>query len=490
MVLAGLGWLARADAGSLPAGVQAECLRGLERAQSVHAAARARVLTAFTAQGSYEDDGQGSPRTWLTWQTRVTRPAASAALAAMRSLAAHPAIADALASGQISVSWGRQISEWTDLLPADCRGDADVILLAAAAGGADLPGLADLAEEIRRRTARPDHDGDDGFADRAVRLATTLGGAGKLHGELTGRCAAALQAVLDSLGKKAGPEDSRTAAQRRHDALEEACRRLLAAGTLPGRAGQPAQLQLHLTLHDFLTGTGTGGQPDGHGEPGPVLPGPAAGPGDDCDAAIAPIVTGRVDHDLLNRLASQLTRTPGRWVESGPNQQPCSGGTNPGRGTSGAGYGGSAGLSRAAARELILHNAIALLSGPTGLASWLRTGTLTGPAASISLPLDIGAVTDTIPAHLRRAVITRDRHCAAPGCDQPPAVCQVHHIVPRSQGGATKLTNLLLLCAFHHLILVHRWGWTITLNPDGTTTATSPDRRRVLHSHSPPASAA
>ena len=78
MVLAGLGWLASADAGVDAGAVQAECLRGLERALSVHAAARARVLAAFTAQGGYEDDGQGSPRTWLTWQTKVTRPAASA----------------------------------------------------------------------------------------------------------------------------------------------------------------------------------------------------------------------------------------------------------------------------------------------------------------------------------------------------------------------------------------------------------------------------
>ncbi len=142
-------------------------------------------------------------------------------------------------------------------------------------------------------------------------------------------------------------------------------------------------------------------------------------------------------------------------------------------------------LSRAAAREIILRQATALLSGPGGLASWLRTGRLPKPAGSVSLPLDVGAVTDLIPPHLRRAIITRDRHCAAPGCDTPPAACHVHHIIPRSQGGTTSLGNCLLLCSFHHLILIHRWGWTITLNADGTTTATSPDGR-VLHSHSPP----
>ena len=33
---------------------------------------------------------------------------------------------------------------------------------------------------------------------------------------------------------------------------------------------------------------------------------------------------------------------------------------------------------------------------------------------------------------------------------------------------------------------VHTWGWTITLNPDGTTTMTSPDKTRTYHSHAPP----
>jgi hypothetical protein len=52
-----------------------------------------------------------------------------------------------------------------------------------------------------------------------------------------------------------------------------------------------------------------------------------------------------------------------------------------------------------------------LLSGPGGLAAWLRARLAPGPAASVSLPLDIGTATDTIPAHLRRAVAVRDRGC-------------------------------------------------------------------------------
>ena len=206
------------------------------------------------------------------------------------------------------------------------------------------------------------------------------------------------------------------------------------------------------------------------------------------------MITGRVDHDLLDKLAARLTRLTrpgGPRAETDPARgfpaQTDPGGSAPPRpGTQAGEY---RDLDKAAARQLILANAIALLSGPDGLAARLRTGTLPRPAASISLPLDTGAITETIPPHLRRAIITRDRHCAAPGCDQPPPACHVHHIIPRSQGGTTSLTNCLLLCPFHHLILIHRWDWTITLHPDGTTTLTSPDGR-MLRSHSPPTAAA
>src|SRR5215472_17162185 len=77
MVMAGLGWLADADLASVPASVQADCLRGLERAQSVFTAARAAVLGVFEAGGGFEVDGSRSARTWLMWQTQVTSVAAT-----------------------------------------------------------------------------------------------------------------------------------------------------------------------------------------------------------------------------------------------------------------------------------------------------------------------------------------------------------------------------------------------------------------------------
>ena len=72
------------------------------------------------------------------------------------------------------------------------------------------------------------------------------------------------------------------------------------------------------------------------------------------------------------------------------------------------------------------------------------------------------------------------------GCDQPAAACEVHHVKHKANGGHTSVTDCVLLCAFHHQVVIHRWGWTLVLNPDGTTTAWNKDKTKVLHSHGPP----
>ena len=61
-----------------------------------------------------------------------------------------------------------------------------------------------------------------------------------------------VRAVLDALSAPAGSEDTRTYAQRYHDALQEAMRRLVAAGLLPERAGQPVKVVAHISLADLM----------------------------------------------------------------------------------------------------------------------------------------------------------------------------------------------------------------------------------------------
>ncbi len=495
---AGLEFLAIADPAGLTGDERAALLRGLAACESVHLAAKSAVLAGFDRAGDHLADGQPTSRTWLRWQVRITRAAAGAAMAWSRRLHAHPAVAAALAAARISPSWARHITDWTDQLPEDARDEADRILLAAAAGGADLADLAALAEQIRARTAPPDSDhGDGGFSDRRLRLTPHFNGNARLDGDLTPPAAAAVRAMLDSLNGRTGPEDVRSAAQRDHDALAEASRRLIAGG-LPDRAGQPTQIQLHMTLSQLL------GQPEADQAAAAWIAanGTPAPPGADCDAAITPIVTGRPDPGILDQLAAILLNTSGATNGTGASRgsgasrtgtqtgqpDPASGGVT-GTGWTGDGAERSGQMTISAARQLAIARAARLLSGPGGLVSWLRTSQLAGPAAAVSLPLDIAATTDTIPVHLRRAITRRDQHCRFPGCQQPPAACHVHHLIPRSEVGPTSLQNCLLLCSFHHLTAIHRWGWHLTLNPDGTTTATSPDHQRTLHSHAPPIAA-
>jgi hypothetical protein len=481
-VRAGLDYLAGLDATELTTAEQADCLRGLAAAESVQLAATAKVLAAFSAANGPDVDGFATAKGWLRYQARITRPAAGAAVAWMRRLTAHPTIAAALAAGRLSPSWARQLCEWSELLPEDARERADQILTDAALDGLDLADIGTLAEQIRAETARPDSDGPDPFGQRRLFLTPHFEGNARLDGDLTPQAAAALQAVLDSLGKRAGPEDFRTKAQRDHDAMEEACRLLIASGGLPDRAGQPLQIQVAMTLSQLL------GQPEA--DPATAawiaansVPAP---PGADCDASIVPIVTGTVDYELLDELAARLLPASAGTNDGSTNV----GGADDGSADDGSADDGSADwLALRAARQLTIAEAVRLLSGPAGLAGRLRGSRLTGPAASISLPLDIGAATDTVPVHLRRAIVRRDLHCRFPGCDTRPAACHVHHVLPRSEGGPTSLDNCLLACSYHHLTAIHREGWALVLNPDGATTATSPDGRSVLHSHAPPAAA-
>ena len=212
-----------------------------------------------------------------------------------------------------------------------------------------------------------------------------------------------------------------------------------------------------------------------------------------CDATVIPLVTGHVDWAALDRFtAAYLTTRSGRGAPGGQATCGCACGgcTCPARRP----------LSPQTLERLratMLRLAADVLSGPGGLASWLRQSQLAdGPGGGTSLPLgiplplDTGEAEPTIPAHLRRAVTTRHIHCAFPGCRVPATGCHIHHLVPRARGGPTALGNLVPLCAFHHLTAIHRWGWTLTLHADGSTTATSPDRARILRDHGPPGDAA
>jgi Domain of unknown function (DUF222) len=509
MLRAAMGFLNAADAAQMAAETQAQCLQALEQVNSMGTAARASILAAFTSGQGYSADADYSPKAWLIHKTGITKGAAVGYTGWVRRAAEHPLVAAALAAGEVSESVARTICAWTGKLPQDCREAADTILVTAAKAGMDVRDLAGLAGEIYARSlpADPGQDQDGAFEDRSVTLETTFDGAGVLSGDLTPECASIVTAVLDALSAPAGPEDDRSQAQRYHDALHEAMHRLVTAGLLPERAGQPVKAWVHMSLADLMVLDGSSAlmeewtsrvraQWAGHraaasaggGDGGAWLDGDAAA-AMACDAAMAPIVTGDVNPAALEdlvRLCVQLDRLrhPG-----------SSAGTDDGGHDDTGGDGGQSAAAPDTTRgweaveQAIIGKAVDLLSGPGGLASFLRRRQLGARLGGPSLPLDIGYA-ETIPASIRNAVILRDQHCQWAGrCSQPASACQVHHVKHKANGGKTSVKDCVLLCWFHHQVVIHRWGWTLVLNPDGTTTAWNPDKTKVLHSHGPPARA-
>src|SRR5436190_9768193 len=147
-------------------------------------------------------------------------------------------------------------------------------------------------------------------------------------------------------------------------------RRLIAAGVLPERAGQPVKAWVHISLADLMLLDGDSALQDqwtAHvrrqwaaqrafasetgSEGGAWLEGDAA-EAIACDAAMAPIVTGDVNPDALDdlvRLCVELDRLR-RDGEPRPDTT----------------------QAWAAIERAVIGKAVDLLSGPGGLASFLR----------------------------------------------------------------------------------------------------------------------
>ncbi len=87
-------------------------------------------------------------------------------------------------------------------------------------------------------------------------------------------------------------------------------------------------------------------------------------------------------------------------------------------------------------------------------------------------PLDVGRKTRSIPPAIRRALQSRDAGCRFPGCTHTRFL-DGHHIRHWADGGETKLSNLVMLCRFHHR-QVHEGRVKVRMLDDGALRFTGP----------------
>jgi uncharacterized protein DUF222 len=142
--------------------------------------------------------------------------------------------------------------------------------------------------------------------------------------------------------------------------------------------------------------------------------------------------------------------------------------------------------------QLIIRASLDTLAGTKGAPAGELEGGGTVPAETVQryacdsaivritgqgeLDHELNHASRTLPAPTRRALESRDRHCVFPGCTRPPIWCDGHHLVWWTQGGATALPNLALLCRPHHR-MVHEEGWRLVRHKDGRFTAIPPPHR-------------
>ncbi len=210
--------------------------------------------------------------------------------------------------------------------------------------------------------------------------------------------AEAVLTVLEPLSRRQGSEDTRSAGQRRADALVDVFAGAAAWMHLPTAGGQRAQLSYVITadwcagraprsLEEQLTGA--------------------------CTAAANP--AGAAASAGLHPLALARYAPDGAWT--GPQ-------------------------TRARIEAVLCDARVSRL--------------LLDPHGTV---LSLESLTDQITPAQRKAVSIRDRQCVAKGCTRPPAFCDVHHLTHRGNGGKTVVSNLALLCRRHH-VLWHRGSIT------------------------------
>jgi hypothetical protein len=176
-----------------------------------------------------------------------------------------PAVTAAQRAGTLSPAHAKVIRDLLGWLPAEHDREFGAALERCLAEHAEHLDPLQLARAVTRLKARLDPDGAEprdreNHRRRGVTICPNPDGSSELRGHLTAATTAIWQAIFDSL---AAPRpstehgrDDRSAAQRRHDALHEAGKRLLRSGTLPDCGGAPVTVQVTVRAEDLRDRTG------------------------------------------------------------------------------------------------------------------------------------------------------------------------------------------------------------------------------------------
>ena len=381
--------------------------------------AAAGQLDHLTA-GSIPDPDGGKARTtsgWLADLQHTTPSNAGSQLRTARLLRSLPMVVDAVLDGLLTPAQAGVLTRFVGKIDEQALLESQPHLIAVAAA-MDPTQLGTWVSHQIATHCEPALDHDQATARDKRSLTHRRDADGSLHGRfrLTSEDSEALLTALEPLARKAGDHDQRTAGQRRADALVELAEQVLRHGDLPTAGGQRPQLSYVLPAdwaaaqHAQTTCTACG----------PRCP----------------------DHRPLRFTDTVAAALPGH------------GGLRAEQACATAAWSGPQTRTRI---EALLCDAriTRVLLDPHGQVTGLQ-------------PLR-----DSVTPAQRRALIARDLGCTARGCTRPPAMCDTHHLIRRSDRGPSLLDNLVLLCRRHHVLWhqgkLHLQHLSIPWHPDQTT---------------------
>ena len=335
-----------------------------------------------------------SSTAWLRDATTLGGPAAGALIRTATALRELPELAQAVTDGQLGNGQAAALTRLVGKLPASELLEAQPSLLAIAAHR-DPQSVASLVSHLLATYSEPHLQAADtaGRARRYLQLITDPDGTVRGRFTLAGEDAEALHTIVAALARRRGLSDQRSAAQRRADALTEACEIALRHGQLPEHGGQRPHLS-------YVLPAGWAAH-----QPPPPLPALLA---DELGQPSQPAQPGQPGQPgRYPPLPVSAYCATGAW--SGPQTRPRI----------------EAMLCDARLSRVLLDS--------TGQVRALHT------------------LTDTITTNQRRALAARDHGCTTRGCTRPPAHCDAHHLTSLADNGPTTLNNLALLCRHHHL---------------------------------------
>jgi hypothetical protein len=235
------------------------------------------LLAEIDRQGLAGEYGRGTTANLLTHLVHVSPGEAQARVARARDLGPRraltgeplqpilPATAEAVRAGEISSGHVSVIADCLDAIPAkishEVSGPAEAFLVEAARN--EHPGQ--LRKTAAMLLARIDPDGIEPREEEVERargfgLRKYRDGSSTPTGRFTAEVTAMWETVLDSLAAPQsstdGEPDTRSAEQRRHDAVAEVLSRALRSGTLPASGGVPVTILARTTLAELESGTG------------------------------------------------------------------------------------------------------------------------------------------------------------------------------------------------------------------------------------------